>query len=37
MLNSNVIGKGTGSSKREAELSAAKNALKLFGGVPENN
>lgn len=37
MLNSNVIGRGTGSSKREAELAAAKNALKLFGGVPENN
>lgn len=30
-LNSNVIGVGRGSSKREAEQSAAKEALKLFG------
>ena len=30
-LNSNVIGKGTGSSKREAEQMAAKEALTLFG------
>ena len=37
MLNSNLIGKGVGGSKREAELAAAKNALKLFGGVPENS
>lgn len=29
-LNSNVIGRGTGRSKREAEQSAAKEALKLF-------
>ena len=29
--NSNVIGKGKGSSKREAEQSAAKAALELFG------
>lgn len=31
MLNSNVIGKGEGRSKREAEQSAAREALKLFG------
>ena len=37
MLNSNMIGKGVGGSKREAELAAAKNALKLFGGVAENS
>ena len=30
-LNSNVIGRGTGVSKREAEQSAAAEALKLFG------
>lgn len=30
-LNSNVIGKGKGHSKREAEQSAAKQALELFG------
>ena len=30
-LNSNVIGKGSGRSKREAEQAAAKEALKLFG------
>ena len=30
-LNSNVIGKGRGSSKREAEQQAAKEALTLFG------
>lgn len=30
-LNSNVIGRGTGVSKREAEQSAACEALKLFG------
>lgn len=30
-LNSNVIGSGTGKSKREAEQHAAKEALKLFG------
>ena len=30
-LNSNVIGRGTGSSKREAEQRAAKEALTLFG------
>ena len=30
-LNSNVIGKGTGRSKREAEQMAAKEALSLFG------
>lgn len=31
LLNSNVIGKGVGSSKREAEQQAAKQALSLFG------
>ncbi len=31
MLNSNVIGSGTGFSKREAEQAAAKKALLLFG------
>ena len=30
-LNSNVIGHGTGHSKREAEQNAAREALKLFG------
>jgi len=30
-LNSNVIGRGVGKSKREAEQNAAKEALKLFG------
>ena len=30
-LNSNVIGKGKGSTKREAEQNAAKEALVLFG------
>lgn len=30
-LNSNVIGRGVGSSKREAEQKAAKEALTLFG------
>lgn len=33
MLNSNVIGKGSGHSKREAEQSAAREALKLFGKI----
>ena len=32
-LNSNVIGRGRGRSKREAEQSAAKEALKLFGEI----
>ena len=31
MLNSNIIGTGSGRSKREAEQSAAREALKLFG------
>lgn len=31
MLNSNVIGVGSGSSKRAAEQAAAREALKLFG------
>jgi len=30
-LNSNVIGRGVGASKREAEQNAASEALKLFG------
>ena len=30
-LNSNIIGRGVGKSKREAEQNAAKEALKLFG------
>lgn len=33
MLNSNVIGRGKGRSKREAEQAAAKQALKLFGEI----
>ncbi len=32
LLNSNVIGKGRGTSKQEAEQMAAKEALSLFGG-----
>ena len=32
-LNSNVIGKGIGSSKRQAEQMAAKEALTLFGNI----
>lgn len=32
-LNSNIIGKGKGSSKREAEQNAAMEALRLFGTV----
>ena len=31
MINSNIIGKGEGRSKREAEQAAAREALKLFG------
>ena len=31
MLNSNIIGRGTGGTKREAEQKAAKEALMLFG------
>ena len=30
-LNSNIIGRGSGGSKREAEQNAAKQALELFG------
>ena len=30
-LNSNVIGKGVGKTKREAEQNAARGALELFG------
>ena len=33
-LNSNVIGTGTGSTKREAEQNAAREALRLFGELP---
>ena len=33
MLNSNVIGHGSGKSKREAEQNAAKQALELFGEI----
>jgi ribonuclease-3 len=32
-LNSNVIGRGRGKSKREAEQNAAKEALRLFGEI----
>lgn len=32
-LNSNIIGRGKGSSKREAEQNAAKEALRLFGKI----
>ena len=34
MLNSNVLGRGCGHSKKMAEQQAAKEALRLFG---ENN
>ena len=34
-LNSNVIGRGAGKTKREAEQKAAKEALVLFGELPE--
>ncbi len=34
-LNNNCIGKGSGSTKREAEQQAAKQALILFGVIPE--
>lgn len=34
-LNNNCIGKGSGSTKREAEQCAAKEALILFGVLPE--
>jgi ribonuclease-3 len=32
-LNSNIIGRGKGNSKREAEQNVAKEALKLFGTI----
>jgi dsRNA-specific ribonuclease len=32
-MNSNIIGRGIGHSKREAEQNAAMEALKLFGEV----
>ena len=35
LLNNNVIGKGSGSSKRDAEQMAAREALILFGKVNE--
>lgn len=35
-INSNVVGRGEGSSKREAEQMAAKDALALFGIASEN-
>ena len=35
-INSNVVGKGEGASKREAEQMAAKDALTLFGIAIEN-
>ncbi|MCC8196191.1 MAG: ribonuclease III [Ruminococcus sp.] len=35
MLNSNVIGTGTASSKKRAEQLAAKEALKLMGTLPD--
>lgn len=35
VLNNNVIGKGTGSSKRDAEQAAAREALILFGKVTD--
>ena len=34
-LNSNVIGRGVGKTKREAEQQAAREALVLFGELPE--
>ncbi len=33
MLNSNIIGRGTGKTKREAEQNAAREALHLFGEI----
>ncbi len=36
MLNSNIIGRGTGKTKREAEQQAAREALILFGEIKEN-
>ena len=36
-LNSNVIGRGQGRSKREAEQNAAKEALALFSVIPQEN
>lgn len=36
-LNSNVIGRGEGRSKREAEQNAAMEALKLFSVIPNEN
>lgn len=36
-LNSNVIGRGQGRSKREAEQNAAKEALALFSVIPHEN
>lgn len=36
-LNSNVIGRGQGRSKREAEQNAAREALALFSVIPTDN
>jgi ribonuclease-3 len=36
-LNSNVIGRGQGRSKREAEQNAAREALALFNVIPNDN
>ena len=36
-LNSNVIGRGQGRSKREAEQNAAREALELFCVIPRDN
>lgn len=36
-LNSNVIGKGMGKTKREAEQNAAREALELFSVIPHDN
>ena len=36
-LNSNVIGRGQGRSKREAEQNAAKEALELFSVIPHED
>jgi ribonuclease-3 len=36
-LNSNVIGRGQGRSKREAEQNAAREALALFSVIPSDN
>ena len=35
LLNNNVIGKGSGKSKRDAEQAAAREALVLFGKISD--